>query len=69
MFSIEAPSFCACLTLEFINTVQRLPRSTGLVGKQAELGKLLDIVAQRLGKGLQKAAAAGGAGLVQEDVV
>ena len=24
-----APSFCACLTLEFINTVQRVPRSTG----------------------------------------
>ena len=39
-----------------------------LVGKQAEGGKLLDIVAQRLGEGLQKAAAAGGAGLVQEDV-
>ena len=30
IFSIEAPSFCACLTDEFINTVQRLPRSTGL---------------------------------------
>ena len=29
MFSTDAPSFCACLTLEFMNTVQRLPRSTG----------------------------------------
>ena len=24
-----APSFCACLTLEFMKTVQRVPRSTG----------------------------------------
>ena len=24
-----APSFCACFTREFMNTVQRLPRSTG----------------------------------------
>ena len=30
MFSMDAPSFCACLTEEFINTVQREPRSTGL---------------------------------------
>ena len=29
MFSIDAPSFCACLTDEFMNTVQREPRSTG----------------------------------------
>ena len=29
MFSIDAPSFWACFTLEFMNTVQRLPRSTG----------------------------------------
>ena len=27
--STGAPSFCACLTEEFINTVQREPRSTG----------------------------------------
>ena len=40
----------------------------GLVGKQAQRGKLLDVVAQRLGERLQKAAAAGGAGFVQEDV-
>ena len=38
------------------------------VCKQPQRGKLLDVVAQRLRKGLQKAAAAGGAGLVQEDV-
>ena len=25
----SAPSFCACLTEEFMNTVQREPRSTG----------------------------------------
>ena len=29
MFSMVAPSFWACFTLEFMNTVQRLPRSTG----------------------------------------
>ena len=27
--SMLAPFFCACLTLEFIKTVQRVPRSTG----------------------------------------
>ena len=41
----------------------------GAVCEQAKGGKLLDIIAQCLSKGLQKAAAAGGAGLVQEDVV
>ena len=40
----------------------------GAVCEQAESGELLDIIAQCLSKGLQKAAAAGGAGLVQEDV-
>ena len=38
------------------------------VCEQTQCGKLLDIVAQCLCKGLQKAAAAGGTGLVQEDV-
>ena len=37
-------------------------------GKQAQPGKLLHLIAQRLGKGLQEAAAAGGTGLVQEDI-
>ena len=35
MFSMDAPSFWACLTLEFMNTVQRLPRSTGLSANSA----------------------------------
>ncbi len=35
MFSMDAPSFWACLTLEFMNTVQRLPRSTGLSANRA----------------------------------
>ena len=30
-----APSFCACLTREFMKTVQRLPRSTGLLAPTA----------------------------------
>ena len=34
MFSMVAPSFWACLTLEFIKTVQRLPRSTGRSAKR-----------------------------------
>ena len=38
------------------------------VCEQTQRGKLLDVIAQCLRKGLQKAAAAGGAGLVQEDV-
>jgi hypothetical protein len=29
MSPTSAPSFCACLTFEFIKTVQRVPRSTG----------------------------------------
>ena len=36
---MDAPSFCACLTEEFIKTVQRLPRSTGAFSKQAHFGK------------------------------
>ena len=33
MSCTEAPSFCACLTEEFMNTVQRVPRSTGAMEK------------------------------------
>ena len=40
----------------------------GLVGKKTQRGKFLDVIAQRLCKGLQKAAAAGGTGFVEEDV-
>ena len=40
----------------------------GPLGKEAQLGEFLHVIAQRLGEGLQKAAAAGGAGLVQENV-
>ena len=29
MSRTSAPSFCACFTEEFMNTVQRVPRSTG----------------------------------------
>ena len=36
-----APSFWACFTLEFINTVQRLPRSTGRWAKRPSLAKSL----------------------------
>lgn len=36
--------------------------------KQAQGSKLLDVIAQCLGKGLQKAAAAGGTSLVQKDI-
>ena len=41
--SKPAPSFCACLTLEFINTVQRLPRSTGCFAKSASCAKFLTL--------------------------
>ena len=68
MFSRVAPSFWACLTEEFMNTVQRLPKVHGPLGEEAQLRKLLHVLAQGLGEGLQEAAAAGGAGLVQEDV-
>ena len=52
-----------------MNTVQREPRSTGLRARQTQLGEILNLVAQRAGKRLQERAAAGGAGLVEEDVV
>ena len=35
----DAPSFWACLTLEFMNTVQRVPRSTGSLAKSASAAK------------------------------
>ena len=34
-----APSFWACLTLEFMKTVQRLPRSTGRSAKRPSFAK------------------------------
>ena len=37
IFSMVAPSFWACFTEEFINTVQRLPRSTGRSAKRPSL--------------------------------
>ena len=41
----------------------------GVFGEQAELGKLVDLHAHRLGKGLNERAAAGRARLVEHDVV
>ena len=38
------------------------------VREEAQLGKVLHVVAQGLGEGLEKAAAAGGAGFIEEDV-
>ena len=40
----------------------------GTVGKEAQLREVLHLVAQGMGEGLQEAAAAGGAGFVEEDV-
>ena len=39
MLSSVAPSFCACLTELFMNTVQRLPRSTGRPAKRPSAAK------------------------------
>ena len=39
MSATVAPSFCACFTLEFINTVQRVPRSIGFSAKSAIFAK------------------------------
>ena len=38
---ISAPSFCACFTLEFMNTVQRVPRSTGFFANKASAANAL----------------------------
>ena len=35
MSPIVAPSFCTCLTFEFIKTVQREPRSAGCLARRA----------------------------------
>ena len=35
MSAMEDPSFCACFTLEFMNTVHLVPRSTGLFDLRA----------------------------------
>ena len=64
-----APSFCACLTEEFMNTVQREPRSTGVRANRPSFAKSSIVVSQRAGERLQERAAAGGTGLVEEDVV
>ena len=37
MSSTDAPSFCACLTELFMNTVQRLPSSTGCFANSPSL--------------------------------
>ena len=39
MSSVVAPSFWACFTEEFMNTVQRLPRSTGCRANRPRLAK------------------------------
>ena len=39
MSSTLAPSFWACLTLEFMNTVQRDPRLTGCLASRPSLAK------------------------------
>ena len=39
MLSIVAPSFCACFTDEFMNTVQREPRSTGALANSPSRAK------------------------------
>ena len=39
MSRTSAPSFWACFTEEFMNTVQRVPRSTGLVEAMAARAK------------------------------
>ena len=39
MSATDAPSFCACFTLEFMNTEQRVPRSVGFFAKSASFAK------------------------------
>ena len=52
-----------------MNTVQREPRFTGCLANRPSLAEVGDVIAQGLGKGLDKGAAAGGAGLVEHDGV
>ena len=56
--STEAPSFCACFTDEFMNTVHLEPSSTGAFANSPRHGERLD-----------ERAAAGGTSLIQHDAV
>ena len=66
---MPAPSFCACLTEEFMNTVQREPRSMGCFANRPSLQEFLDGVTHRAGERFDERAAAGRARLVERDVV
>ena len=47
-----APSFWACLTREFMNTVQRLPRSTGLAAVSAAAANSCTVMPMESAKAL-----------------
>ena len=69
MSSIAAPSFCAWRTREFMKTVQREPRSTGLRDCSAARAELVHLHVERLREALEEGAAARGAGFVEEYAV
>ncbi len=69
MSATVAPSFCACFTLEFINTVQRVPRSIGFFAKRASFAKSRTLKFKDFAKGLNKRTTAGRTGLVQLNAV
>ena len=48
--STFAPSFWACFTFEFINTVQRLPKSIGVFDSNASFAKSLTSYPKDLAK-------------------
>ena len=55
MSSTAEPSFWACLTLEFMNTVQRDPRSTGRLAKSAVWTKVSRLMPRLVAKVCRKA--------------
>ena len=62
-------SFCACFTLEFIKTVQRVPGSTGSREWIASSCKIRNAHIHRLGVSLDKRSAAGRACFVEHNII
>ena len=65
MSATEAPSFWACFTLEFMKSSTAGSKIRWIGGKERLSGEILYRVIQAFGKGLNKGAAAGGAGLIE----
>ena len=70
MSGTAAPSCIACFTFEFMNTVQRVPKSYGCVARQASLPNLLHRITPATGpKCFEERAATGRTGFIDFNAV